>query len=52
MKFILPMFFLLLFTSCDTMEIQAGEDSMKSSPCAACQGCGDSEAKEEIKPTS
>ena len=52
MKFIIPTILLLLFTSCDTMEIQAGEDSMKSSPCAACQGCGDSEAKEEIKPTS
>ena len=29
MKFIIPTLFLLLFTSCDSMEVQAGEDSRK-----------------------
>ena len=52
MKFIIPTILLFLLTSCDTMEIQAGEDSMNSSPCATCPNCGSSDTKEEIKPTS
>ena len=52
MKYIFPLLSLFLFTSCDSMEVQAGEDSMNSSPCSACQGCGSSDAKEKIKPTS
>ena len=43
---------LLLFTSCDSMEVQAGEDSINSSGCSACQGCESSEANEKTKPTS
>ncbi|MEC7801423.1 MAG: hypothetical protein VX609_09055 [Verrucomicrobiota bacterium] len=52
MKFIIPTLFLLLFTSCDSMEVQAGEDSMNSSGCSACQGCESSEANKKTKPTS
>jgi len=52
MKFLIPTILLSLLTSCDTMEIQAGEDSMNSSPCAACPNCGSSDTKEEIKPAS
>ena len=52
MKFFIPTILLFLLTSCDTMEIQAGEDSMNSSPCSACPNCGNSDTKEEIKPTS
>ena len=52
MKYIFSTLSLLLFTSCDGMKVQAGEDSINSSGCSACQGCGSSEANEKTKPTS
>ncbi len=52
MKYLFPILSLLIFTSCDSMEVKAGEDSMNSSGCSACQGCGSSEANEKTKPTS
>ena len=54
MKFIFPLFALFIFTSCDSMEMNAQDQPTSSSPCAACENCGSgsSEAKEAPKPTS
>ena len=54
MKILFPLFALILFTSCDSMEMNAQDQPTSSSPCAACEDCGSvsNEAKEAPKPTS
>ena len=52
MKYFITLFLTFVLCSCDSMEINAQEEPVNSSPCDACEGCGSEEMKEEDKPTS
>ena len=52
MKYIITIFLTFALCSCDSMEINAQEEPVNSSPCDACEDCGSEEIKEEDKPTS
>ena len=47
MKYIITIFLTFALCSCDSMEINAQEEPVNSSPCDACEGCGREEVKED-----
>ena len=52
MKYFVLSLFVFTFCSCDSMEINAQEEIENTSPCTACEECGEEILKAEEKPTS